>query len=77
MIKYILMCNKNYERLYLASLFLIFLGHVLIYLFKSLDKYENCPLQVPYFVDHNTGFQSGDYRMILPYLFETYSSATL
>ncbi|KAK2385742.1 Thioredoxin family protein [Trifolium repens] len=33
--------------------------------------------EVPYFVDHNTGFQSGDYRMILPYLFETYSSATL
>ncbi|XP_039688391.1 uncharacterized protein [Medicago truncatula] len=33
--------------------------------------------EVPYFVDHNTGFQSGDYKMILPYLFETYSSANL
>lgn len=33
--------------------------------------------EVPYFVDHNTGFQSGDYKMILPYLFETYSSDNL
>ncbi|CAL5187299.1 unnamed protein product [Lathyrus oleraceus] len=33
--------------------------------------------EVPYFVDHNTGFQSGDYKAILPYLFKTYSSANL
>ncbi|KAL5078457.1 hypothetical protein RYX36_017441 [Vicia faba] len=33
--------------------------------------------EVPYFVDHNTGFQSGDYKIILPYLFKTYSSANL
>ncbi|XP_004499576.1 uncharacterized protein [Cicer arietinum] len=33
--------------------------------------------EVPYFVDHKTGFQSGDYKMILSYLFTTYSSAIL
>ncbi|MED6205098.1 hypothetical protein PIB30_015010 [Stylosanthes scabra] len=31
--------------------------------------------EVPYMIDHNTGFQSGDYKMILSYLFETYSTA--
>ncbi|XP_061339650.1 uncharacterized protein LOC133286271 [Gastrolobium bilobum] len=31
--------------------------------------------EVPYFIDHNTGFRSGDYKMILSYLFETYSAA--
>ncbi|MED6132720.1 hypothetical protein PIB30_021546 [Stylosanthes scabra] len=31
--------------------------------------------EVPYMIDHNTGFQSGDYKIILSYLFETYSTA--
>ncbi|KAE9614476.1 hypothetical protein Lal_00012331 [Lupinus albus] len=31
--------------------------------------------QVPYFIDHSTGFQSGDYKKILHYLYETYSAA--
>ncbi|XP_058722064.1 uncharacterized protein LOC131593540 [Vicia villosa] len=34
-------------------------------------------IEVPYFVDHNTGFQSGDYKIILPYLFKTYSTANV
>ncbi|KAK7271390.1 hypothetical protein RJT34_27246 [Clitoria ternatea] len=33
--------------------------------------------EVPYFIDHNTGFQSGDYKTTLSYLFETYSTAIL
>ncbi|KAK7289646.1 hypothetical protein RIF29_03445 [Crotalaria pallida] len=33
--------------------------------------------EVPYFVDHSTGFQSGDHKMILQYLFKTYSAATV
>ncbi|XP_027348464.1 uncharacterized protein LOC113860037 [Abrus precatorius] len=33
--------------------------------------------EVPYFIDHSTGFQSGDYKTILSYLFETYSTAIL
>ncbi|KAF7824975.1 glutathione S-transferase, amino-terminal domain protein [Senna tora] len=33
--------------------------------------------EVPYFIDPNTGFQSGDCKMILPYLFQTYSVAAL
>lgn len=33
--------------------------------------------EVPYFIDHNTGFQSGDYTMILSYLFETFSTVIL
>lgn len=30
--------------------------------------------EVPYLVDPNTGFKMGDYKRILPYLFQTYSS---
>ncbi|XP_019439237.1 PREDICTED: uncharacterized protein LOC109344960 isoform X1 [Lupinus angustifolius] len=31
--------------------------------------------EVPYLIDHSTGFQSGEYKKILHYLFETYSAA--
>ncbi|XP_022152512.1 uncharacterized protein LOC111020220 isoform X2 [Momordica charantia] len=33
--------------------------------------------EVPYFVDPNTGIETGNYKMILSYLFQTYSAATL
>ncbi|XP_038709840.1 uncharacterized protein LOC120004549 [Tripterygium wilfordii] len=33
--------------------------------------------EVPYMIDPNTGAQIGDYKKILPYLFETYSLATV
>ncbi|KAL2335805.1 hypothetical protein Fmac_010251 [Flemingia macrophylla] len=33
--------------------------------------------EVPYFIDHNTGFQSGDCATILSYLFERYSTIIL
>ncbi|CAJ1958483.1 unnamed protein product [Sphenostylis stenocarpa] len=33
--------------------------------------------EVPYFIDHNAGFQSGDCATILSYLFETYSTIIL
>ncbi|RDX77879.1 hypothetical protein CR513_41917, partial [Mucuna pruriens] len=33
--------------------------------------------EVPYFIDHNTGFQSGDCMAILSYLFETYSTSSM
>ncbi|KAI9073378.1 hypothetical protein K1719_044657 [Acacia pycnantha] len=41
-------------------------------LFKASGSKE-----VPYFIDRNTGFQSGDYKMIISYLFQTYSVATM
>ncbi|ESW20612.1 hypothetical protein PHAVU_005G001500 [Phaseolus vulgaris] len=33
--------------------------------------------EVPFFIDHSTGFQSGDCTTILSYLFETYSTVIL
>ncbi|CDP00857.1 unnamed protein product [Coffea canephora] len=33
--------------------------------------------EVPYLVDHNTGQQIGDYKRIIPYLFETYSAVNV
>ncbi|KAI4332368.1 hypothetical protein L6164_017283 [Bauhinia variegata] len=33
--------------------------------------------EVPYIIDPNTGFQSGDYKLILSYLFQSYSAATV
>lgn len=32
--------------------------------------------QVPYIIDPNTGTQMGDYKKILSYLFQTYSTVT-
>lgn len=32
--------------------------------------------EVPYLVDHNTGMEIREYKKILSYLFQTYSSAT-
>lgn len=40
-----------------------------------LDAYGS--KEVPYFIDHSTGFQSGDYKVILSYLFDTYSTVIL
>ncbi|BAT92970.1 uncharacterized protein LOC124827261 [Vigna umbellata] len=33
--------------------------------------------EVPFFIDHNTGFESGDCTTILSYLFQTYSTVIL
>lgn len=44
---------------------------MLIYVSEAL-KWK--VMQVPYLVDHNTGMEIGDYKKIVSYLFETYSS---
>ncbi|XP_038885044.1 uncharacterized protein LOC120075582 isoform X2 [Benincasa hispida] len=33
--------------------------------------------EVPYFIDPNTGFKTGNYKQILTHIFQTYSTATL
>lgn len=61
--------------MYLFQLFM-YIANWQIHPLDNAIKYLNPKYQVPYFIDPNTGFETGNYKQILSHIFQTYSAAT-